>query len=88
MKEIFFVIQRLRNEGTTLLLVEQNAQAALAISDRAYVLETGEIVMSGAAKELIADDKVQNAYLGRTNRNRNLATGGSKGQSGSLAPGP
>jgi branched-chain amino acid transport system ATP-binding protein len=76
-KEIFRVLQRLRDEGTTLLLVEQNARAALAISDRAYVLETGVIVMSGVARELIADEDVQKAYLGRVNRNRELATGGS-----------
>ncbi len=76
-KEIFRVLQRLRDEGTTLLLVEQNARAALAISDRAYVLETGEIVMSGVARELIADDDVQSAYLGRTGRNRELEASGS-----------
>jgi branched-chain amino acid transport system ATP-binding protein len=66
-QEIFQTIQRLRAEKTTLLLVEQNARAALAISDRGYVLETGVIVMSAAAQELIAHEDVQKAYLGRHN---------------------
>lgn len=74
-KEIFQVIQRLRSEGTTILLVEQNARAALAISDRAYVLETGEIVMSGSAQELIADEEVQSAYLGRATHNKGSVSG-------------
>ena len=62
--EIFDVLCRLREEGTTILLVEQNARAALEISDRAYVLETGHIVLSGDAQELIANEEVQKAYLG------------------------
>jgi branched-chain amino acid transport system ATP-binding protein len=66
-QEIFQTIQRLRAEKTTLLLVEQNARAALAISDRGYVLETGTIVMSAAACELITHEDVQKAYLGGRN---------------------
>lgn len=62
--EIFDIIKSIRNDGTTVLLVEQNAKKALAISDRAYVLETGRIVLSGAASELINDESVKKAYLG------------------------
>ncbi len=50
--------------GTTVLLVEQNAKKALSIADRAYVLETGKIVLSGDAKELLEDDSIKKAYLG------------------------
>lgn len=63
-KEIFSTIKRLNEEGVTILLVEQNAMMALAISDRAYVLETGKIVMEGNSKELANDEKVKKAYLG------------------------
>ena len=63
-KEIFHLIQRIRDMGTTVLLVEQNARVALKISDRAYVLETGKIVLSGTAAELLHSDDVQKAYLG------------------------
>ncbi len=63
-QEIFKVLQNLREMGTPILLVEQNARAALEISDRAYVLETGNIVLSGDAQELIANEDVQKAYLG------------------------
>ena len=63
-KEIFTAIGRLRDEGVTILLVEQNARAALEISDRAYVLETGRIVLSGSASELLSSTDVQRAYLG------------------------
>lgn len=62
--EIFDIIKSIRNDGTTVLLVEQNAKKALAIADRAYVLETGKIVLSGAASELINDESVKKAYLG------------------------
>lgn len=62
--EVFHTIQRLRDEGITILLVEQNAFAALKISDRAYVLENGEIVMSGNAQDLIGDDNIREKYLG------------------------
>ena len=63
-EQIFDIIQELHRAGTTILLVEQNAQMALSIADRAYVLETGRIVMSGTAKEMREDERVQKAYLG------------------------
>ena len=62
--EIFTIIEQLHESGITILLVEQNAKKALAVSDRAYVLETGTISMSGSAKELAEDDRVRKAYLG------------------------
>ncbi|MCD7778553.1 MAG: ABC transporter ATP-binding protein [Clostridiales bacterium] len=62
--EIFDIIEKVSKEGTTVLLVEQNAKKALEIADRAYVLETGNIVLSGSAKELINDDSIKKAYLG------------------------
>jgi branched-chain amino acid transport system ATP-binding protein len=62
--EIFDIIESIRKQGTTVLLVEQNAKKALAISDRAYVLETGKIVLSGKASDLINDESVKKAYLG------------------------
>ena len=61
---IFEAIDSIRSEGTTILLVEQNAHAALKHSDRAYVLETGRIVMEGPSKELAADPRIKEAYLG------------------------
>lgn len=63
-QEIFDIIQEIQKQGTTVLLVEQNANKALAISDCAYVLETGKIVLSGTGKELAASDEVRKAYLG------------------------
>ena len=63
-KEIFAIIQELHKSGITILLVEQNAKMALAVSDRAYVLETGVISMEGPAAQLAADDRVRKAYLG------------------------
>ncbi len=63
-KDIFAIIEELHKSGITILLVEQNAKMALAISDRAYVLETGKIAMEGTAKELAEDDGVRKAYLG------------------------
>ena len=62
--EIFDIIQSIRQQGTTVLLVEQNAKKALSIADRAYVLETGKIVLSGKASDLINDESVKKAYLG------------------------
>lgn len=62
--EIFDIIQSVSAMGTTVLLVEQNAKKALSIADRAYVLETGKIVTSGVAKELMNDDTIKKAYLG------------------------
>jgi len=63
-KEIFNIIQEINKSGTTILLVEQNANMALSIADRAYVLETGKIVIQGDAKELLSDDSIRSAYLG------------------------
>ena len=63
-EQIFGIIRELNAAGTTILLVEQNAQAALSVVDRAYVMETGRIVMSGAADELLASPAVKKAYLG------------------------
>jgi branched-chain amino acid transport system ATP-binding protein len=62
--QILGVVQGLKRTGLTVLLVEQNARAALAIADRGYVVETGRIAASGSAAELLADDRVQAAYLG------------------------
>lgn len=63
-EEIFEIIKDIRESGTTILLVEQNANAALQVADRAYVVETGSIVLSGDANVLIHDDAVRKAYLG------------------------
>ena len=62
--EIFDIIKQLHEEGTTILLVEQNAKKALSIADRAYVLETGKIVMEGEAHALLDNPEIQKAYLG------------------------
>ena len=62
--EIFHIIEEINQRGTTVLLVEQNAKRALAIADRAYVLETGYITLSGTGEELARDERVQKAYLG------------------------
>ena len=62
--EIFDIIKEVSSAGTTVLLVEQNANKALSIADRAYVLETGNIVLSGGAKSLLNDDAIKKAYLG------------------------
>ena len=62
--EIFAIIQSLKAAGTTIFLVEQNAAAALAIADRAYVLETGRVVLTGGGADLLADPRVKEAYLG------------------------
>jgi branched-chain amino acid transport system ATP-binding protein len=64
-KSIFKVILRLKEEGNTVLLVEQNAKAALGIADRGYVLETGKIILQGSAEDLLQNRDVQRAYLGR-----------------------
>jgi branched-chain amino acid transport system ATP-binding protein len=63
-EEIFKIIKEISVSGTTVLLVEQNAKKALSIADRAYVLETGNIVLSGDAKELMNDESIKKAYLG------------------------
>ena len=62
--EIFDIIRAVSESGTTVLLVEQNAKKALAIADRAYVLETGKIALSGDAKELMNNESIKKAYLG------------------------
>lgn len=62
--EVFEIIKKVSSDGTTVLLVEQNAKKALSIADRAYVIETGNIVMSGDAKDLLNNDDIKKAYLG------------------------
>jgi branched-chain amino acid transport system ATP-binding protein len=62
--EIFKTVEALKAEGTTILMAEQNAYAALAIADRGYVLETGDMVLADSGAALLADDKIQQAYLG------------------------
>ncbi|MFD2306344.1 ABC transporter ATP-binding protein [Enterococcus termitis] len=63
-QEIFNIIQEINKQGTTILLIEQNAKMALSIADRGYVLETGEVVLSGPGKELLESEEVKKAYLG------------------------
>jgi len=63
-EQIFDIIKDLHKKGTTILLVEQNAQMALSVADRAYVMETGKITLSGTGKELASSDSVIKAYLG------------------------
>jgi branched-chain amino acid transport system ATP-binding protein len=64
-ERILQTLVQLRENGITILLVEQNAQAALKIADRGYVLETGRVVLQGSAQDLLADDEVKRAYLGK-----------------------
>jgi branched-chain amino acid transport system ATP-binding protein len=63
-REVFRVITKIHQEGTTILLIEQNAMAALNVADYGYVLETGEIVLEGTGKDLLCDERVKKAYLG------------------------
>ena len=63
-EQIFDIIRRLHQKGTTILLVEQNAQMALSVADRGYVLETGRVTLTGPGRELLADEAVKKAYLG------------------------
>jgi branched-chain amino acid transport system ATP-binding protein len=63
-RQIFDIVREINSEGVTVLIVEQNAAQALALATRGYVLETGEIVLSGSGKELLADDRIRAAYLG------------------------
>ncbi|MBQ1702907.1 MAG: ATP-binding cassette domain-containing protein, partial [Oscillospiraceae bacterium] len=63
-EQIFDIIKELHKSGTTILLVEQNAQMALSVADRAYVMETGKITLSGTGRELAASEEVKKAYLG------------------------
>jgi branched-chain amino acid transport system ATP-binding protein len=64
-REIFRVSGGLREHGTTILVVEQNARAALALADRAYVMESGQVVLEGKSSDLAVDERVQKAYLGK-----------------------
>jgi branched-chain amino acid transport system ATP-binding protein len=64
-EDILATLDVLRTEGMTILLVEQNARAALKVADRAYVLETGRIILTGSAQDLLSDRQVTRAYLGR-----------------------
>ena len=68
-KDIFMIIQTLKSTGMTVLLIEQNANAALHACDYAYVMETGRITMSGTGEELLASEAIQEAYLGKTSKN-------------------
>lgn len=63
-KEIFSIIQEISQQGTTVLLIEQNAKMALSVADRGYVLETGKVVLSGTGSELLESEEVKKAYLG------------------------
>lgn len=63
-KEIFSIIQEINAQGTTVLLIEQNAKMALSVAHRGYVLETGKIVLSGTGAELLDSEEVKKAYLG------------------------
>lgn len=65
-REVFRVITKIHQEGTTILLIEQNAMAALNVADYGYVLETGEIVLEGTGKDLLCDERVKKAYLGES----------------------
>jgi branched-chain amino acid transport system ATP-binding protein len=71
-KEIFRVSAELREHGMTILVVEQNARAALELADRAYVMESGQVVMEGKAAELIEDERMQIAYLGKRGGQRSV----------------
>jgi len=62
--QIFEIVQEINQTGVTVLIVEQNAAKALSLADRGYVLETGELVLAGTGKELLADDRIRAAYLG------------------------
>ena len=67
-KDIFSIIQRIHDEGTTVLLIEQNANAALKIADRGYVMETGRITMADTGSALLSDERVKQAYLGKAGK--------------------
>jgi branched-chain amino acid transport system ATP-binding protein len=73
MQEVFEIIDRLREQGTTILLVEQNAQEALSIADKGYVLEAGRIVLCDRGLELLGADQVKDAYLGHSEVARDRA---------------
>jgi branched-chain amino acid transport system ATP-binding protein len=63
-KQIFDIIKEINKEGVTVLVVEQNATQALNLANRGYVLETGEVVLTGTGRDLLADDRIRAAYLG------------------------
>jgi branched-chain amino acid transport system ATP-binding protein len=65
-REVFRTIRKINREGTTILLIEQNAMAALNVADYGYVLETGSVVLEGTGKELLSDRRVKEAYLGES----------------------
>ena len=67
-KDIFAIIRRIREDGVTVLLIEQNANAALKVADYGYVLETGKIALQGPGMELLSNPEVRAAYLGKTER--------------------
>ena len=69
-REIFEVLRQLRDEGTTILLVEQNARAALQLADRGYVLETGQLILEGSSEELLGNQEITRAYLGKGEQDR------------------
>lgn len=69
-KHIFSIIKRLSEDGITILLIEQNANAALHAAHRGYVMETGEITLSGTGEELLSEKSVQEAYLGKSNKKK------------------
>jgi branched-chain amino acid transport system ATP-binding protein len=73
-REIFSIIHRLRDEGITILLIEQNANAALRAADYGYVLESGSITIEGAGQDLLNNQKVRDAYLGQA-RKRKVSAG-------------
>ena len=64
-QQIFSIIEEINKKGVTILLIEQNANMALKAADTAYVLETGDITLSGSGQDLLSDEKVREAYLGR-----------------------
>ena len=63
-KDLFRLIRALRDRGVTILLVEQNVRQALTVADRGYVMESGQVILSGKAQDLLADEQVAHAYLG------------------------
>jgi branched-chain amino acid transport system ATP-binding protein len=69
-RDIFAALRQLRDEGTTILLVEQNARAALELADRGYVLETGQLMLEGPSDQLLNNQEVTRAYLGKQERDR------------------
>jgi branched-chain amino acid transport system ATP-binding protein len=69
-KQSFEMIQKIHNEGKTVFVVEQNANMSLSIADRGYVLQTGKIVLSGSASQLLQDERLQHAYLGNTDNKK------------------